>query len=224
MRAEEVDATEEQARAIEAHAEQVARTVYARVYRDPFWDARFGKRGHYHTERDGNYHLSYLAQAVRARAPKVMAEYALWARGMLVPRGMCSHHLAENFGMIRDALAEQGIAGDAAAILDAAALALTYTDGPSGALDRIAEGAVGTLAVQGGTSSTARDWRHHLSYLADAVALGRPELFSDYLAFLDRWQAEALPSAALRAQLAAVLGERLPAPALESVRPYLTAG
>ncbi len=223
MTANEVEATEETARAIEAHAERIASAVYARVYTDPFWDARFGKRGHYHTERDGNYHLSYLAQAVRARSARVMAEYALWARGMLVPRGMCSNHLAENFGMIRDALAEHRIAGHAGSILDSAARALDYEDGAAGAIARAAAAVAAALDDPAVPLASSRDWRQHLSYLADAVAAKRPELFADYLGFLDRWQSAAPPSAAIRSRLSAALADRLAPDARDEVQRYVVA-
>ncbi|NUO51710.1 MAG: hypothetical protein HOV80_22880 [Polyangiaceae bacterium] len=181
--------TDELVRAIETRAAKMASVVLERVYEDPFWDARFGKRGRYHTERDGKYHLDYLVQALSANAPSVMVDYARWLRSVLVTRGMCSLHLAENFALFRAVLGENGLPGveRAEVILAAAERALLYEVGTPAAIDRAAPIIARELGRSGDPVATERDLRRHLSFLADSIDLGRPDLFGGYVKFMSEW-------------------------------------
>jgi hypothetical protein len=186
-------------RELEARAPAIARTVYLRMYEDPFWEARFGRKGHYHTERDGNYHLTYLVQALRAQSASIMTQYAQWVRGLLVPRGMCSSHIVENFGVLSEVLAAEALpdVDRAQAMLNAACEALAHPDGAASAIDRAAAKITSDVAGEGELQS-ARDVARHLSFLADSIALGRPELFRGYVEFIERWRGQ---PAAFRATL-----------------------
>ena len=215
--------TDELVRAIELRAAKMSSVVLERVYEDPFWDARFGKRGRYHTERDGNYHLSYLVQALRAGAPSVMVDYARWLRSVLVTRGMCSLHLAENFAMFRVVLVELGPPGveRAAAMLTAAEEALRYEVGTAAAIDRVAPSLARELARGSDPVSAERDVRRHLSFLADALDLDRPDLFGAYLKFLSDWRGD---SGAVKSTISSVVDAlvlKLPPGAAGEVRSHL---
>jgi hypothetical protein len=117
---------------------------------------------------------------------------------------MCSRHLAQNFAHLAEAIeAEQIPATEAAlAYLRAGQEALAYPDDPAGSL----EAAAPELARQTLARLDARhpDWLQRrdarasarrtadlldlLSYLADALALERSDLFADYT----RWLAGSL--------------------------------
>jgi len=138
--------------------------VLAAMYEDPFWTLRFGARGRHHSQKDGDYHLQYLQQAIAADEPRVFENYAKWLREVLVSRGMCSAHLAENFTRLADAIDAEpwDDRAKASAILRRGAAALRYTEGDAAVLE--AMGLEGTYA----------------SYLKDAVAFAAPERFAAY--------------------------------------------
>lgn len=170
------------------------------MYRDPFWSERFGDRGRRHASEDGNYHVTYLAEALLAEDPQVLARYAAWLQKVLTSRGMCSRHLAENFQRLAEAITSEGWPdGDqAAAYLREAEQALRYPDGPARALQDAAEQIARETDAQLAGCSPGHDEaqrarrrdqvRYHLSYLADAVALGTSAPFMSYVA----WEADAL--------------------------------
>lgn len=201
----------------------LAKIVLQRVFEDPFWDVRFGKRGRFHTERDGNYHLSYLTQALRAGSAAVMIDYARWLRSVLVTRGMCSQHLAENFRLFQTVLLEAGIADvqRANAILEQAALALRYEQGLAGAIDAVADAIADELALPGTPLSGQRDIRRHLSFLADSIALERPDLFGIYQAFLERGWSTIAPFSTTLEQVVAALEGRLGRDRAAEIRSHL---
>lgn len=208
---------------LEQRGPELAKVVLQRVFEDPFWDVRFGKRGRFHTERDGNYHLSYLTQALRAGSATVMVDYGRWLRNVLVTRGMCSEHLAENFRLFKTVMVEAAIpdAERACVILEQAAAGLAYEDGLAGQIDTV----VGEVAAQVAEARTPlsghRDIRRHLSFLADSIAFNRPDLFAAYRDFLERgWSAIAPFSVALEKILAALDG-RLAPDSAASIRSYV---
>jgi hypothetical protein len=181
------------------------------MYQDPFWDERFGERGRRFSQEDNGHHVNYLVQALRADAPDLLTGYARWLQGLLTTRGMCSRHIAENFGRLADAIRAEGIgdAGPAYTLLDAASTALTYDDGPARAVQvaaesiaiRAAEAVVGrhqdrpSLLLTGagdtdpedddGAAVIRDDLLYLLSYLADALANGRPDLFVQHVRWSD---------------------------------------
>ena len=184
-------------RLLETHGHGISQQVLDDMYgEDPFWMARFGDRGRRHANEDSDFHMQYLHRAVDANDPDVMVRYATWLRDVLVSRGMCSRHLAENFERLARALAAQDWADGkkAVGIVEHAARALDYRPGS------VARG-VQDLAIPDGG-------RHLASYLADAIACANPALFIDHV----RWLARELPgedgSAGLARALAA-LGDAL---------------
>ena len=228
---------------LEARAGGLAARAMEAMYADPFWDERFGERGRVRAAEDGRYHVTYLVEALRAASPDILANYARWLRTVLVTRGMCSRHLAENFARLGDAIASERIPGSASALeyLSAAQDALAYRDGPAGALEgatpELVRRTVASLAQEhpdrldrrGDDRRTRRgdDLLYHLSYLADAVALGRSELFADYARWIAGFLARrGIPAAHLAGTLASLDAalESLAPEDRDAVRAALSAG
>jgi hypothetical protein len=159
-----------------AASEELTEQVIGDMYRDPFWFDRFGApRADRHGRQDGNHHVAYLAEALRAVDPLVMERYARWLQQVLTTRGMCSRHLAENFERLGRAIAERGWPHHARAVelLEAAVDALRYEGGPA----RAVQDRVGAIAGDDDELAT------FASYLSDALALGRPPLFAAHAAW-----------------------------------------
>lgn len=154
-------------------APRLAERVLAEMYADPFWAARFGDRGRRHARADGDFHMKYLAEALESNSVIVFENYARWLRELLVSRGMCSRHLAENFTRLADAIAAEPWEDRARAIeiLRAGAAALRHTSGPAGELE----------AMRATTTDPATDTL--LSYLADAIAFDQPSWFGQHTSF-----------------------------------------
>ena len=166
-------------RLLESHGHAISQQVLDDMYReDPFWTRRFGDRGRRHANEDSDFHMQYLRRAVDANDPDVMVRYATWLRDVLVSRGMCSRHLAENFERLARAIGAHAWDGGkkAVAIVEGAARALDYRAGT-------AAHTVQNLAFPDD------DGRHLTSYLADAVARGNSTLFADHV----RWLAREMP-------------------------------
>lgn len=174
--------------------------VVDEMFENPFWAERFGARGRRFAEEDLGYHVDYLAQALVARDGGVMDRYARWLQSVLTSRGMCTIHLADSFARLDRAIPEHvDDALLAHTYLEAARSALLYPAGPSRELQEasagLAERAVDRLhaehpdwAVRWGARGRAlciEDVSYHLSYIADAMALGRPALFGAYVAWID---------------------------------------
>lgn len=159
---------------IRANTARLASRLYDEMYRDPFWDARYGARGRTHSRQDAEHHLGYLAESLDADDPEVFVRYAAWLRTVLVSRGMSTAHLAESFDLLAGYLAEEAWPGVTAActLLRRASHSLCYAEGPARDLFEAAR-------VQD------RETRTLLSYLADAVAADRPQIFTAYA----RWAA-----------------------------------
>src|SRR3954465_800704 len=125
--------------AIEARSQILADRALEAMYRDPFWDARFGERGRRYAREDNVHHIAYLVQALRAASVDLLTNYARWLQRVLTTRGMCSRHIGENFERVAEGI---GDAAPAFAFLDEAAAALAYDGGPARAVQEAAEGVV----------------------------------------------------------------------------------
>jgi hypothetical protein len=149
-------------------ADVLSARVVAEMYRDPFWETRFGARGRHFAEEDGRYHVTYLAQALIASDPEVLTRYAGWLRTVLVSRGMCTRHLIENYQRLSDAIVESGLPDVEPAVLylEHAVEALRYAHGPALLLQRL----------------RGRD-DELLDFLIDAVAADRPDLFEQHVRY-----------------------------------------
>jgi hypothetical protein len=164
-------------------ASELTERALAEQYRDPFWYQRYGEpRATRHGRQDGNHHVSYLAEALRAHDPVVMERYARWLQQLLTTRGMCTRHIAECFDCLGRAINERGWsdARPALDVLAAATAALRYDGGPARAVQDRAS------AIAGGDP----ELETLTSYLADAIALARPDVLGDhvawYVGFLER--------------------------------------
>lgn len=162
------------ANALEAQASRLCEASLVPMYADPFWEARFGERGRRFAREDADFHIAYLAEALRAGSAASFTGYARWLRGVLTTRGMCTLHLADTFDALGRTIAKCGIDGAhvAVAYLDAGAAALRY-DGDAGRVQALA------LA-----DDADRIGAHLVSYLADAMALELPRVYADHVAWL----------------------------------------
>ncbi|HEX6240661.1 MAG TPA: hypothetical protein VFZ61_07205 [Polyangiales bacterium] len=178
---------------IERDGTRVSQGVLDDMYLDPFWEARYGARGRRHADEDSAHHLRYLAEALRGGEASVMTNYARWLRTVLVTRGMCSAHLADNFTRLAQALrAWLPESQPALELLDQACAALRYSQGAGAFVEAHATEWLELLARSGEAQASGETWaltgparmRSYLSYLADALQLGRAELFVAHLRFV----------------------------------------
>ena len=63
-----------------ALSDDVTTAMYAE---DPFWTERYGARGRRNADQDGDYHVTYLVEALTAREPALFVRYAVWLRQVL---------------------------------------------------------------------------------------------------------------------------------------------
>lgn len=195
-----MEADEEAARTLREHAERLASQSVEAACTGSFWDERFGERGRHYIHSDARHHVDHLATALSFGRTSIMAGYAHWLQQVLTVRGMCSRHIAEHFMALEAAILADGLphANAASPYLRAGVDALRHDSDPARALEDAAE-SLADAALQGiasghptwfendGTSRRSRvraDLLYLLSYLADAAALDRPDIFSDYLAWV----------------------------------------
>jgi hypothetical protein len=203
------------ARRLEQSANALSSRVVKEMYQDRFWLERFGQRGLEHSQQDGRFHVSYLVQALTASDPGVLTRYARWLRSLLTTRGMCTLHLAENFERLARATQEQVFdSAPAVEYLRAAGAALLDDAGPARELQLVSE-RVATIcagedappsSVGAMSSRNARvELLHLLSYLADALSLGRTEHFLAHVSWLRGFlQREGMSDGQLEAWLEAL--------------------
>lgn len=195
---------------IEAASARLSTVVLEEMYRDPFWDDRFGARGRKRAAEDGLHHLSNLAQALLAEDPAILTRYARWLQAVLTSRGLCTRHLEENFKRLADALALENMARGEEAVryLALAEVALEYQSGPpqeiQRASKRIAARAAGLVQEHWVDEALTC-----LSYLVDSVALGRSETFCSYATWVSAFsERRGVPRGHFNEMIAA-LGEAL---------------
>lgn len=206
---------------VERLGDSIARRAMAIMYANPFWDDRFGARGRRFAEEDGRHHVAYLCEALRQGSTEPLERYARWLQSVLTTRGMCSAHLDENLERIGGIiLSEELPEGNVAvSFLDAARRALCYA--PGSARDvQDASDAIGVEVRRTLSSANPRwrdEWGHDsasrltatvewpVSYLADAVHLGRDDQLAGYLAWLADFAARReIPATSLDAFLEAL--------------------
>ncbi|MBM7112229.1 hypothetical protein [Archangium primigenium] len=181
------------AQEVAARTERLAAASVEGLYQDPFWFARYGEaRARRFGSEDAVFHVRYLVQALETRDAGVMERYARWLRGLLVPRGMSSRHIATHFQGLRAALVHEGLTSPPQAVeyMRAAEQALQWTEGPALALERALEGLVSQtvreLTARGvSLAGLEEEVRLQFSYLADSLGTGRSGLFVDHV----RWYA-----------------------------------
>lgn len=169
--------------------ERLAAASVEGLYTDPFWFARYGEeRTRRFGGEDAVFHVRYLVQALDAGEVGILERYARWLQGLLVPRGMCSLHIAANFEGLHAALVQEGLTQPPLALeyVRAARAALQWPEGSAravqDALPALVAHGVRTLApgvrLEG-------ELRLQLSYLMDALGAQRPALFINHV----RWYA-----------------------------------
>ena len=191
---------------IEAAADGLTDRVLAEMLANPFWVERFGERAQKHGRQDGLYHIKYLIEALRTLEPAVIEQYARWLQQVLTTRGMCTHHVDENFERLGRAIADTiADSAPAVAMLDAARRALRYPEGtPARRVQDAAPELARSVAAQlharhPGWSTEHRgrcadDLRYHLTYAADALALAMPSVFAAYITWIgDFFERRKLP-------------------------------
>jgi hypothetical protein len=187
------------------------------ILADPFWSARYGEeRSRKLAFEDGAYHLQYCVEALLAGDAGVMVTYARWLRSVLVPRGMCSEHLADNFRLLAGAIAGRGFAGgqralevlaraEAALVHDASPAASALQEASPALTEAAAADVAAHLAHAVPRAELVFDLRHLVSYLADALALGAPATFVAHVRWAEGYLTRrGRPPGYLRALLAAL--------------------
>jgi len=201
---------------LQAKAPELGRRAIAEMYQNPFWQERFGANGRENSDKDSQFHISYLVQALVASDPGVLTNYARWLQTLLVSRGMCSRHIDENFERLARAIHDEvADAEPALALLRAARQALIYESGPARELmlgaDALAARVVDALwsrqpswfsaassypsiAIFESIHQAERmrckaDVLDHIAYLADAIHADRPELFVAHAAWMKGFNA-----------------------------------
>jgi len=167
--------------ALRERARELGKRTIDEMYQDPFWMKRFGARGRQFADDDGMHHVSYLVQALVNESKVIVEDYARWLQVVLTTRGMCSEHLRENFERLSRMIRELGLPGAevAAEYLRAAEDALRYADGPARSVQQLAAGVADAVAPE-----SRREAQLLVSYLADAVRLGEPEVFTKHVTWL----------------------------------------
>ena len=205
---------------VERLGDTIARRAMAIMYANPFWDDRFGPRGRRFAEEDGRHHVAYLCEALRQGSTEPLARYARWLQSVLTTRGMCSAHLDENLERIGGIILSEELpdAQIAVAWLDRGRRALCYDGGPAREVQDETE-RIG-IAVRRTMESANPRWRDGwgrdsatrltanvewlMSYLADALHLGRDDQLAGYLAWLADFTARhEVPATAVAALLEA---------------------
>ena len=171
---------------LEVHAHELSERVYQEMIADPFWLARYGDRAKVNMRQDSVFHLRYLREAMSAGSPEVLVNYTKWLQELLLSRGMCSLHIAENYDRLARAIEERwpGAAAPAVELLEAGKRALLPEGGPAAALVRGSE-AVVDAASDRVEPETILELRHLVSYLADALAFGHHDRFAAHGRWLD---------------------------------------
>jgi hypothetical protein len=160
--------------------------VLDEMYRNPFWDERFGARGRVFAEQDGQFHLSYLSQALIANDAAVLTTYARWLQQLLTTRGMCTRHIVENFERLGRAIGDSvADSATAVAFLGAAVDALRYDAGLAREIQDAADALVDAAVHRRALAGWHEHLRYHVSYLADALAQQRPETFTSYHVWME---------------------------------------
>ncbi len=172
---------------VEARTASIASASVQALYADPFWAARYGaQRARRFGDEDAVFHVRYLVQALDASRPAILEDYARWLRTLLVTRGMCSLHLEQHFEGLLRALDAEGFGPDSLphAYVQAARQALRHVEGPAHALEADAAGLISAVVRRteaplppGSRPRLEQEVRLQLSYLADALALGREDLW-----------------------------------------------
>ena len=188
--------------ALAARAVALSQRVLDRMYENPFWMERYGERGRRFANEDSLHHINYLDQALAAGDAAVFERYAQWLRSVLVSRGMCTEHLAENFRLLAETIADEGLpdAERGSSILLRGDNALKYDSGPAARLEQVKPRLLDAVRAAQDASAPIRedDGRYLVSYLIDATATGDRAPFESFAARFPPGVRAALDAAASR--------------------------
>jgi hypothetical protein len=186
--------------ALAARAAALSQRVLDRMYENPFWMERYGERGRRFANEDSLHHVNYLDQALAAGDAAVFERYARWLRSVLVSRGMCTEHLAENFRLLAEAIADEGLPDheQGTGVLRRGDNALQYDSGPAASLEEIRPRLLEAVQAAQDASRPMRedDCRYLVSYLIDATATGDRAAFDGFAARFPPGVTAALDAAA----------------------------
>src|SRR5947209_6088487 len=88
-----------------AVARPAAEAVVSRQYRlQPGLRQRYGEGGQAKCVQDTEYHLAYLAAAVRYSSPVLFSDYIAWAKAVLAAHGVGPEDVEANLACLRDVL------------------------------------------------------------------------------------------------------------------------
>lgn len=220
--------------ALEAIRPQLVDAVLVDMYKNPFWNERFGERGIVRAREDVHYNLDFLIAAILMDHPGSLVDYYNWLQSVLVNRGMCTLHLRQTLDtterhLVRLLPAE--IWAKIESIVDAQAQGLAYQHPACRALAAV-EAAVAEAATRRMPVSHEGDPRKfqsclqdnlfHLSYLQDAVSNDNPAIFEKYLAWIGQFLASfKVPAEDLDADLKILAEEIARCLAPEDASPFL---
>ncbi len=181
--------------ALESIRRPLVQAIFADLYRNPFWEDRYGESGRLNIPHDLDQHLDYLLTALRLRSPEYLTEYFRWVRHAVILRGMCTHHLMQvltSLSMHLATLLTEEHFNALTPFLDAARQSLEYSHFACRALSPLVD-AVAQQTAQftypdeeqsARRELCRRDVVIYLSYLMDAVEKDNPEIFYGYLEWL----------------------------------------
>ncbi|HWI20611.1 MAG TPA: hypothetical protein VNT81_22805 [Vicinamibacterales bacterium] len=180
------DTSASEARAARLLTESAAIVERSLVYMpgDAFWEQRYAERARRFAHEDGAFHVRYLADAVRASSPTVMAEYARWLRDLLVPRGMCTLHLAEHLEHVGSAVVDCLGEGQESSYIQGAVDALRYDASAPRAIQEAApalDDHLKAVTPRLAARHSAFETRYLCHYAADALQRGTPALLASHV-------------------------------------------
>jgi hypothetical protein len=182
---------------IETARPMLVDAILADLCQNIIWNARCEESGFAYSHADAHHQLDFLTAAIRSADTERYASYWVDYRLEILQRGACTHHVHRLIDSTACAVALTLRDGFLLAepCFSAAHRALAYAQPACQALNRNGDAILeGTLArwlpAEGGATPALHDLRYHLSYLEDALALDRPALFRQHLAWLERSPAE----------------------------------
>jgi hypothetical protein len=171
---------------LEARADALAARALADLGTDPFWAERFGDSAPAAPAVD----VAPVVAALRAGGLAPLAAHARRLREAFVEQGLCTGHVVDGFRRLARAIGAELPDGAPALALLAAAEETVVPEGPAGDLVRVAPALVARALEVEQAGAGERiigalhlDSARLLSYLADALADGRPDRLTAHLAW-----------------------------------------